>query len=79
MSALDPASLDETLEECIEELAQFIASCSRYSDGVLAYALKAQLASLLSVLLEQGLCEPEQAQIFIRDLEQEALQLVDED
>jgi len=75
--AFDPSICDEMLEACIDELDGAIAKLGRYPATVLAFALHAHLAALLGSLLEHGLCTPQEARTFIRDLEADALQIDD--
>jgi len=73
MSKPESTATVGSLEECVDEMNEFIASLTRYPDIVIAHALQVQLGALLRVLLESGRCTPAQAREFLADLEREAL------
>jgi hypothetical protein len=74
MPFADATSSDGTVEECLDEINDFIAGLSRYSPTVLAVALRVHLEALLQALLEGSLCTREEVRDFCRELEREALQ-----
>lgn len=74
MSSLGPAAPDSILEECIDELDTAVAALERFPQAALAFALRAHLAGLLSVLLERGQCTREEVKEFLAGLEAETLQ-----
>ena len=65
---------DGTVEECLDELDDFIAGLSRYPPTVLAVALRVHLETLLQALLEGKICTREEVRDFIKELERDALQ-----
>lgn len=69
----DPASecIDGMLEECIDEIDEFIATLRRYPDAVLAFSLRIHLAKLLRALQERELCTPAEILVFLGALESE--------
>jgi hypothetical protein len=74
MSTQPQALLESTLEECVDELNDCIATLDRFPHTVLAFALRAHLAGLLQSLLAHGECTPAEALTFLKELEDEALQ-----
>ena len=74
MSLTDSARDEGTVEECLEELDDLMASLVRYSPTVLAVALRVHLEGLLHALLEGKLCTPEEVRDFVKELERYALQ-----
>jgi hypothetical protein len=70
MSFGDTARVDGTVEECLDELSDFLAGLQRYPPTVLAVAMRVQLEGLLQALLEGNLCTREE----VRELEPDALQ-----
>ncbi len=74
MSFADVAGNDGTLEECLDEINEFLAGLRQYSPVVLAVALRVHLETLLQALLEGKLCTREEVRDFVRELEREALQ-----
>ena len=74
MSFTDTSGDDGTVEECLDELNDFIASLEHYSPTVLAVALRVHLEGLLHALLEGKVCTREEVRDFVRELEREALQ-----
>jgi hypothetical protein len=74
MAFTDAACNEGTVEQCIDELNDFIAGLARYPPTALAVALRAHLESLLQSLLEGKLCTREEVRDFVKELEREALQ-----
>lgn len=74
MSFTDSTPDEGTVEECLDELNDFIAGLQRYSPTVLAVALRVHLEGLLHALLEGKLCTREEVRDFVRELERDALQ-----
>jgi len=73
MSFADTPSADGTVEECLDELDDFIEGL-RYSPTVLAVAMRVHLDAILRALLEGDVCTREEVRDFIRELERDALQ-----
>jgi hypothetical protein len=67
-------SLDEMIEECADEIDEFVATLERYPEPVLAFALRMHLSGLLQAMNGSGLCTREQTEEFIRELAAEVLQ-----
>jgi len=74
MSFTDTARDEATVEECLDELEELLASLKRFSPTVLAIALRVHLEGLLEALLEGKVCTPEEVRDFVRELERDALQ-----
>jgi hypothetical protein len=72
---LNPAAgrEDATLEQCIDELDQFVGSLARYPEPVLAFALRMHLSALLRAMVDCHTCTREEVRQFLVELEQEAL------
>jgi hypothetical protein len=77
MSLADARS-DATVEECLDELNDFIIGLQRYAPTVLVVALRVHLSTLLQALLEGQLCTREDVRDFVRELERDALQYEEE-
>jgi hypothetical protein len=67
-------SADGSVEECLDEVNDFLAGLQGYPPTVLAVALRVHLEALLQALLEGGVCTREEVRDFCRELEREALQ-----
>lgn len=69
-----PASecIDGMLEECVDEIDEFITTLQRYPEAVLAFALRIHLGKLLRALQERELCTPAEALAFLDALKSEA-------
>ena len=76
--SLADARTDATVEECLDELNDFIMDLQRYSPTLLAVALRVHLSTLLQALLEGQLCSREDVRDFVRELERDALQYYQE-
>jgi hypothetical protein len=74
MSLTDTERNDGAVEQCLDELNDFIAGLERYSPTVLAVALRLHLETLLQALLEGRICTREEVRDFVRELERDALQ-----
>jgi hypothetical protein len=74
MSFTDATTADASVEECLDEINDFLAGLDSYPPTILAVALRVHLEALLQALLEGGLCTREEVRDFCRELEREALQ-----
>lgn len=74
MSFTDTERSEGTVEECLDELNDFVAGLQRYSSTTLAVALRVHLETLLQALLEEKVCTREEVRDFVRELERDALQ-----
>jgi hypothetical protein len=74
MSLADTERNDGAVEQCLDELNDFLGGLQGYSPTVLAVALRVHLESLLQALLEGRICTREEVRDFLRELEREALQ-----
>jgi hypothetical protein len=69
-------TMNETasIEACIEDIDDFVATLGRYPPAVLALALRVHLAGLIRVLRERGEWSESQTGEFLRDLSGDALE-----
>jgi hypothetical protein len=74
MPLADTGHDDGAVEQCLDELNDFIGGLQRYSPTALAVALRVHLQTLLQALLEGRICTREEVRDFVRELEREALQ-----
>ena len=74
MSLADTERNDGAVEQCLDELNDFLGGLQGYPPTVLAVALRVHLESLLQALLEGRVCTREEVRDFLRELEREALQ-----
>ena len=65
---------DASVEECIDELGDFVTGLQRYSTTVLAVAMRVHLEALLQALLAHQECTREEVRAFVRELAREALE-----
>ena len=65
------------MEECLEDIDEFIDTLQRYSDPVIAMSLRIHLAALLRAMVQSRLCTREDVRQFVVALEQEALGIGD--
>jgi hypothetical protein len=72
--ALRNATIDEgTLEECLDDINDFVQTLTRYPPLMVAMAMRAHLEILLGAMLECDLLTRKDIKEFVRDLEQEVL------
>jgi len=69
-SSLSPVE-EEMIEPCIELLDELTDALSPFPDAVIAHALRAHLAALLSVVLESEVWTHDEALAFVRALEED--------
>lgn len=65
---------EELLQECIDTLDELSAQSGPYPETVLAFALRVNLASVLTTLLAMETWSPEQISGFIQGLKQAVLE-----
>ena len=64
---------ESTMEECLEDIDEFMDTLQRYPDPVIAMSLRIHLAALLRAMVESRLCTREDVREFVVALEHEAL------
>jgi hypothetical protein len=69
---------DGAVEQCLDELNDFLGGLRHYAPTALAVALRVHLETLLQALLEEKICAREEVRDFVRQLEREALQYDEE-
>jgi hypothetical protein len=72
-----PDDSESAMEECLEDIDEFIDTLQRYSDPVIAMSLRIHLAALLRAMVQSRLCTREDVREFVVALEQEALGIGD--
>jgi hypothetical protein len=78
MSLQDLTTAAETIEECLDEINDFVATLERYPPTALAVAMSMHLESVLRALLECELCTRQQVRELVQDLERELLEQVED-
>jgi hypothetical protein len=74
MTALRDSTIDAgTLEECLDEINDFVQSLTCYPPRMIAMAIRAHLEILLRAILECDLCTRDDVREFVRELEQGVL------
>lgn len=64
---------EASLEQCIDELDQFVDTLNQYQEPVLAFALRAHLSALLRAMVDCRTCTREEVRQFLVELERETL------
>ena len=78
--ALREATLEEgTLEECLDEINDFVQTLDRYPPRMVALAMRAHMEILLRALLECDMCTRQEIRVFVGELEQAVLEEDDVD
>jgi hypothetical protein len=65
---------DGSLEECLDEINDFVQTLTRYPPRMIALAMRAHLEILLRAILECDLCTRDDVREFARELQQEVLE-----
>lgn len=63
-----------TLEECLDEINDFVQTLDRYPPLMVATAMRAHLEILLRALLECDMCTRREIRRFVQELEEEVLE-----
>ena len=61
------------LEQCVDEIDDFVETLQRYPGSVIAMALRVHLAALLRAMLDDQQCSAQEARDFVQALEHEAI------
>lgn len=65
---------DTVVDECIEELDEFIATLDRYPPGAVVVALATYLEGLVGAMLDEHQCTADEVREFLREIESSILQ-----
>ena len=65
---------DGSLEECLDDINDFVQTLTRYPPRMIALAMRAHLEILLRAILECDLCTRDDVREFVRELQQEVLE-----
>jgi len=76
MSFQDPTTAEGALEECLDEINDFVTTLDRYPPTTVAVALSVHLQTILRALIECELCTPQQVRSFVEELERDVLEEV---
>jgi len=71
MSLQDPTPAEGAIEECLDEINDFVATLDRYPPTAIAVAMSVHLQTMLSALVEYELCTPQQVSEFVQELERD--------
>lgn len=71
MSLQDPTTAEGAIEECLDEMNDFVATLDRYPPTALAVAMSVHLQTMLSALVECDLCTPQQVRDFVQEFERD--------
>jgi len=76
MSFQDPTTAEGALEECLDEINDFVTTLDRYPPTTVAVALSVHLQTILRALIECELCTPQQVRSFVEELQRDVLEEV---
>lgn len=63
----------DAMEECLDEIDEFLGTLQRFSDSVIALSLRMHLAALLRAMTASGACSPADVREFVSALEHDVL------
>jgi hypothetical protein len=66
-------SVESLMEECLDDIDEFMGTLQRFPDTVIASSLRIHLAALLRAMVDSDGCSREDVRGFVAALEQEAL------
>jgi hypothetical protein len=64
----DPTTTEGALEECLDEINDFVTTLDRYPPAAVAVAMSAHLQTILCALVESDLCTQHQVRDFVQEL-----------
>ena len=71
MSLQDATTAEGAIEECLDEMNDFVATLDRYPPTALAVAMSVHLQTVLCALVDCDLCTAEQVKDFVQELERD--------
>ena len=71
MSLQDPTTTEGAIEECLDEINDFVATLDRYPPTAVAVAMSVHSQTMLSALVDCELCTPQQVRTFVQELERD--------
>jgi hypothetical protein len=74
MTLTDSKDDEASVEECLEELDELLATLARFAPQVLAAAIATHLEALLAGLFAAGECSAAEVRELLRELERGALE-----
>jgi hypothetical protein len=73
MSDRTGVAVTAAIEQCVDEIDDFIETLELYPEPVIALALRVHLGALLRAMVDEQICSREQVLEFVATLEQEAI------
>jgi hypothetical protein len=74
MTLQDPTTAEGAIEECLDEINEFVATLDRYPPTAVAVAMSVHLQSLLRALLDCDLCTRQQVRGLVEEFEREVFE-----
>ncbi len=74
----DPTTAAGAIEECLDEINDFVRTLDRYPPNVVAVAMSVHLQTMLRTLIECDMCTRQQAREFVRELERDIFEGADD-
>jgi hypothetical protein len=71
MSLQASTTTDGAIEECLDEINDFVATLDRYPPATVAVAMSVHLQTMLCALVDCDLCTTEQVKDFVHELERD--------
>ncbi len=71
---MSESTAEASLEQCADEMNDFVASLANYPDTVLAFALRAQLSAMLQALQTAGVWSRAEVVGFLESFTNETLE-----
>ena len=74
MTLQEPTTTEGAIEECLDEINEFVATLDRYPPTAVAVAMSVHLQSLLRALLECDMCTRQQVRGLVEEFEREVFE-----
>ncbi|HWG96048.1 MAG TPA: hypothetical protein VN647_03090 [Nitrospira sp.] len=73
----DSTATEGAIEECLDEINNFVMTLDQYPPNIVAIAMSVHLQTMLRTLIECDMCTPQQVREFIRELERDVFDKTD--
>ena len=73
MSLQDSTATESMIEECLDEMNNFVSTLDRYPPTTIAVTQSVHLQTLLCALVDCGLSTPEEVRNFVEEFAQDVL------
>ena len=74
MALRDPTTAEGAIEECLDEINDFVVTLDRYPPNIVVVAMSIHMQTMLRALMECDMCTRQQVREFVRELERDVIE-----